>query len=377
MILTETLRDASGFARCWDQIRVLRQAAEADDDVLLDPVHFLTSTDKTRRSCSVACWKSDQLIGVLLATEHYWYGIRTGFAIGGDFSGRGLLICKPEDENVVLAECIKHLLAIGLHSIHLRYLPSQPIRQTIDGASVKLLDALIPGDRMDLKPNFEEFLSSIGRLTRRNVRAYSRKSESAGVEFVAAMTTSEYRKAVRQLNTETKFPAEQLRLDRDERFIELYEGERMGLRGPDGNFLACLCGFRLGSRFHLLTQLNSAHYENLSLSLVLRGYTIKHLIENGITQLQFMGGSSLGFGRFCHPENYRSIFIDKRHGVAATVKKACSVVVALLTASKRPIPGFLAVVCNGNLDSTLLGERTALKPAAMLFKQSTGGRELP
>jgi len=377
MILTETLKDALSFARSWDEIIALRKATGAHDDILLDPIFFLASTDSARRSCSVACRRSDKLIGVLFATEHCWCGLRTGFAVGGDFSGRGLLLCKREDEEIVLTECIKRLIADGVHSVHLRYLPAQTSSVAlVEGASVKKLDAVIPGDRMELRPDFEDFLSSIGRLTRRNVRAYTRKTEAAGIEFVASMTHAEYQTAVERLNTRTKFPADRLRLDRDERFVELYEGERLGLRGSDGEFLAVLCGFRHGNRFHLLTQLNSSHHENLSLSLVLRGYTIKHLIETGIAEIQFMGGSSLSFGRFCKPEKYRSVFVDKEDGMAAAFKKLCGAAVSLLAVMQLSIPGLLATVSNGTLEESLLSDRTALKPAAMLFKQLTTDKRL-
>jgi hypothetical protein len=39
--------------------------------------------------------------------------------------------------------------------------------------------------------------------------------------------------------------------------------------------------------------------EQLSMSLVLRGLLIKHLIASGHTGLQFTGGTSLSLGRFC------------------------------------------------------------------------------
>jgi hypothetical protein len=55
--------------------------------------------------------------------------------------------------------------------------------------------------------------------------------------------------------------------------------------------------------------------------------------------------------------------------MAAALKKATGAVVTLTAALQWPIPGALATVCNGNLEEALLSERTALKPAAMLFKQ--------
>jgi hypothetical protein len=118
-----------------------------------------------------------------------------------------------------------------------------------------------------------------------------------------------------------------------------------------------------------LTQLNDVNYERFSLSLVLRGYVTKHLIEQGLNGLHFLGGSSLSFGRYCQPENYRSIFVDAETGFAAAGKLVASRIVRVMQNMGRAIPERLAVLCNGHLDDALLKERTALRPAAMLQSQ--------
>ncbi len=337
---------------------------------MLNPLHFLAATDEIRRSCSVACWRGDRLIGILYATEHHIKGIGTGYAIGGDYSGRGLLLCSPSDERLVLRECMKRMVADGVHSLHLRFLPVDNSKFALRGLAMKFLDALIPGDRLELKSSFEEFLSSLGKHTRRNVRACIRKTEAVGIVFAPSLTKQEYETAVERLNAETDFPADSLRLARDERILELHGGgERMGLRRPDGTLIAVMCGFRLGDRFHLLTQLNDAYYERLSLSLVLRGYAVGRMIDTGYTELQFMGGSSLTFGRFCQPETYRSIFVDKQGGIAAALKHVCTTAAWLLSRIGRPVPETLAVLCSGYLEERRLSERTALRPAAMLFER--------
>ena len=369
-VRTTMLKDAAAFAGIWDEIASLREALDVGHDALLSPLHFLAATDDTRRSCSVACWRGDGLIGVLFATEHHMKGLRTGYTIGGDYSGRGLLLCAPADETLVLKECMKRMIADGIHSLHLRFLPSDSRRFMLRGLGMKFLDALIPGDRMQLKPSFEEFLATLGKHTRRNVRACTRKAEAVGIQFAPFVDKNEYLAAVARLNAETDFPADALRLARDERVLELHGGgERLGLRGTDGTLIAVMCGFRLGSRFHLLTQLNDAGYERLSLSLVLRGYAVGHMIDTGYTELQFMGGSSLTFGRFCQPETYRSIFVDKRTGLASAVKRLCGTTVRLITRTGRPVPETLAVLASGYLEEWQLSERTALRPAAMILQQ--------
>ena len=376
-VRSELLQDASAFSRYWEAIRQLRSRLGCLSDVMLSPTHFLATTDDQRRPCSVAVWRGEELVGLLYATQHYVKGIATGYAVGGDFSGRGLLVCASEDERQVLRESIKRLAAEGVHSMHLRLLPRDekasdvfsPVIPAIKGLRMKILDAIIPGDLLRLQPNFEEFLSTLGKHTRRNIRACMRKTEQAGISFAGLLSREEYHRAVERLNAETDFPADPRRLVKDERLLELHDGERIGLRAADGTIIAVLCGFRRDGRFYLMTQLNDAHYERLSLSLVLRAYTAKYLIEGGVTSLHFLGGSSLSFGRYCEPEIYRSIFADRTMGLAPVFKKLMSLAVGLLERLGKPIPEPMAMLSGGNLDAQRLAYRTVLRPAAMLMRQ--------
>ena len=282
--------------------------------------------------------------------------------------GRGLLLCKAEYEAAVIAASIQHMAAHGIHSIHLRLIPRDASIPLLPGLNIRCLDGLVPGDRMLLAADFNEFLATLGRHTRRNVRNYMRKAERAGIRFVSSMTQREYQAAVDRMNGKAAFRLDAVRLERDERLLALHSGaRRFGLRSADGHFVAVLCGFTQSNRFHLLTQLNDVHLEHLSLSLVLRGHTVAHLIECGHTSLQFMGGASLSLGRFCIPQRYRSIFADKTRGGAAAVKRLGCKAVELSTFVRRPVPETLRNICNGRLDEGQLVRRTALGHAALVF----------
>ncbi len=369
---SQILRDARSFVPHWDTIRALRKDVGVEDDVLLDPLHFLTTTDERRRSCSVACWHAGNLIGLTYATEHCVRGIGIGYAVGGDYAGRGSLLCRPEHEAAVIDASIREMVASGIHSLHFRMTPSTNARVTIPGMRVQHLDAMIPGDRMRLPESFEDFLGMLGRHTRRNVRYYTRKVRRAGIEFVRSLPREEYQAGVERLNTRGTFYADPAHLARDERLLALHSGvHRLGLRAPDGNWVAVLCGFTQGRRFHLLTQLNDARHESLSLSIVLRGCTVEHLIANGVAELQFMGGTSLSFGRFCPPQKYCSIFVDKNTGIAATVKHAGGKMAELMEVVGRPVPDSMKSICNGYLKEGSLIERTAVGPAAVAFQRKS------
>jgi Acetyltransferase (GNAT) domain len=365
---TEVLTDASGFVRYWRHIEQLLANAGAELDVQLNPLHFLATTDDTRRSCSVACWQGEILVGLMYATERYLRGMRTGYAIGGDYSGRGLLLCSPERENEVITACMKQLVSNGIHSLHLRLVPRDQGDFSVAGMKIKCLEGMIPGDRMPLPASYEEFLGTLGKHTRRNVRNFTRKTQQAGITFSGSLTKEEYQSAVERLNAHAVFRADPLRLARDERLLSLHSGaQRFGLCSADGTPVAVLCGFTQDTRFHLLTQLNDVQLEHLSLSLVLRGQTVEHLIASGHSDLQFMGGTSLSFGRFCPPQRYRSLFADKRIGIATAVKRVMGKAVNLTERMGNPAPEALKLFCNGKLDEDKLIVRTALGPAAVAF----------
>ena len=362
---TMLLHDARAFAQCGRAIEDLRRDLGAEDDLTLSPQFFLAATDDESRSCAVACWDGERLVGVLYATERYVRGFRSGYCLGGDYSGRGMLLCSAEYEALVVEASVQRLIREGAHSVHLRFLPRFAAKPEFAGLKTMCLDGTVLGDRLQLPSNFEDFLQILGKHTRRNVRSYTRKASIAGIEFVPGLTEDEYEAAVVQLNARTDFPANARRLARDRRHISLCGGgQRFGLRGLDGALVAVLSGFTRGTRFHLLTQLNDAHRKQSSLSLVLRGYMVKHLIEGGHTEVQFMGGSSLALGQFCTPQKYRSLIVDKATGAAALFKFATRQLVTLSTRCGRPLPLEVETLCRGFLDPAKLRRTTALGPSA-------------
>jgi hypothetical protein len=196
-----------------------------------------------------------------------------------------------------------------------------------------------------------------------------RKTAEAGIEFVTSLPIQDYCSGVARLNGKTVFQANRARLARDERLLTLHSGaQRFGLRATDGTLVAVLCGFTQGKTFYLLRQLNDPNLPHLSLSLALRGYTVAHLITLGYDDFQFIGGASLSLGRFCVAQSYRSIFVDKKRGFAASLKWISCETKKLISLLQRPIPEGLKTICNGHLQDWELIERTALGPAALVFR---------
>jgi len=380
------LKTGNSFAAIWPELGELRARcavnkgtgavlSAVENDVVLDTLHFLAATSVERRSCSVACWDRNRLVGVLFATEHWVRGLRTGYAIGGDFSGRGLALCEAKDERAVIEAAVRCIFADGVHSLHLRMVPRSLEHSQFPRLATKYLDAVIPGDHMNLGCSYDDFLITLGKHTRRNVRYYTRKTIEAGIVFEPSLSEDEFRRERARLNEKTLFPADAAHLERDDRFLILHDDRRMGLRAPDGRMVALLCGFTRGSRFHLLTQWNDPALEKLSLSVVLRGYTVEHLIEQKFEQLQFMGGTSLSFGRFCAPEQYRSLLLDRRYGVTEVSKRILAALCLKRAQSGKPFSFGIETLCGGFLDDSRLAKRTALNPASVAFIRSGDGTD--
>jgi hypothetical protein len=213
---------------------------------------------------------------------------------------------------------------------------------------------------MRLPPDYEAFLQVLGKHTRRNVRYYRRKTVEEHICFEPVVTPEEFGRERDRLNRTTHFPCSNLHLERDDRLLMLHRGgERMALRAQDGSLVALLCGFILGGRFHLLSQWNDPGLEKLSLSTVLRGYMVEHIIERGCTELLFMGGSSFALGRFCEPQRFRLIVVDRASGAMALGKR----LLAGIPARPQTRSTEIDRLCGAFLDDARIIQRTVLAQA--------------
>lgn len=373
---TTLLRSADDFARISGAISELRRSTGAGDDLYTDPEYVLTCADRMRRPCSVACWRGEELVGVLFAFQHYLMRcVPTGYVAAGDYSGRGAMIARCDFSAAVVSAAVERLKRAGAHSVMLRITPalSGPLRLG-DGRSTGFHE-IIPGDRLPLAETYTDFLGGLGKHTRRNLRYYTRRVASAGISFDPDVPEAEYTAAARVLNTSAEFPIVGRRLARDLRLMQRYQGQRFALRDASGAIVAVLCGFAANGRFYLLSQVNDARLAPLSLSLVLRGFTIEHLIGQGVRELQFMGGTSLALGRFCERLNYSSYFVERPHFFFSPLKRTAALLVEVLDAFDRPVPASLDALCGAYLTPGRLAARTPLRPAALVNYEDRLRRE--
>ena len=361
-----TLRTAEDFDHISGPLAELRHCVGNGDDMHSDPEYVLACGDLTRRIFAVACWRGQQLVGVVFSFKHYTHGIATGYAVAGDYSGRGGMVARAEDAAEVASAAVDHLLRHGVHSLQLRLSPAPPSEPVFGALRTRNFREQIPGDRLPLASTYEGFLAHIGKHTRRNIRAYTRRASAAGITFDPHITAAEYSEAVHRLGRVSEFPIAERRLARDLRLVRRFDGCSFGLRDRSGTIVSVLCGFSVRNRFHILSQVNDASLHHLSLSLVLRGRTIRHLIEFGQREVQFIGGTSLALGRFCERLDYSSWFIDRPHPVYSAMKVFAARLVDLLAALHLCVPSELETFSGTYLAASRLTARTPLMPAAVV-----------
>jgi GNAT acetyltransferase-like protein len=341
----ELLQSRDEVARLAPAVRSLAHSTIPNPDLTYTPEYFLPRVGSSRVPRVVACYEAGALVGVLYAEELRICGVNTGWAFGGDYMGRGLVLASPEREAEVVARATEHLLSNGIHAIRFNWrasgyemLPVLAIQQSKIQVWCKS-EYKEEGDWLPLALTYEEFLNRLGPHTRRNLRYYRRKAEAQGYTYAPCLLPEEYHAAISRLNRIADFPTDPQRDLRDQRFFEQFPGPLLaGLRGPDGHLVSVIGAVHSGRHLHVLTQLNDESLRKLSISLVLRGYLIEDLIRQGHTSIHFVNGASRMLGRFCEPVLLRTLAIDRTCSLAHPLKQVCSRFARHLRSRGRRVP---------------------------------------
>jgi hypothetical protein len=308
-------------------IRTLAADTLHEQDTTALPDYFLPRVSDTRRPRVVVCYEQGRLVGVVYTEELLFAGRPTGWVFGGDRMGRGLVLAAPEREAEVIATACEYLLGHGVHALRLWWrstgneiLPVLQLQRP--GLQVWCKSEIRPqGDWLHLGASYEEFLSGLGPHTRRNLRHSRRRAEEQGFRFVPELSLHAYESAVASLVRHVDSPEIRERDQRDRRFFQQFGSPVLaGLAAPDGRLVSALSGVRAANHLHLLSQFNDESRDDISPSLVLRGYLIEHLIPQGIASIHFVNGTSAALGRFCDPVLMRTICIDSRRSALHPAK---------------------------------------------------------
>lgn len=327
------LQSRDELSRLTPAIRGLAADTLHAQDTTYLPDYFLPRVSATRRPRVVVCYERGRLVGVVYTEELTFAGTPTGWIFGGDKMGRGLVLASPEREAEVIATACEYLLEQGAHALRLLWRSTgneilPVLRLGRQRLQVWCRSEIRPqGDWLHIGSDYQAFLNGLGPRTRRNLRYYRRRAEEQGLHFIPELSLEAYEAAVMSLTSKADSDAIRERDERDRRFFAQFgdlSGKPVlaGLATADGRLVSVLSGVRAGNHLHLLSQFNDESLRGLSVSLVLRGYLIEHLIPQGFTSIHFVNGTTSPLGRFCDPVLMRTISVDSRRSAFHPVKLA-------------------------------------------------------
>lgn len=207
---------------------------------------------------------------------------------------------------------------------------------------------------LELAEGYDEFLMTLGRHLRRDVRRRRTNAEKAGLVFELSQDTGsigrEERYALGKLSRPLAFSRETI--DEWDRFGWSQPGFfHCSLRDATGKLLSYCAAFAKGDSVVMLYQLNDKNFPDLALTMSLRGYLIERCIEWKIRRLVLPMGIS---GHLQHAASTLAVT-----EVLFVMRSFRSLAKALLVGCFRPSSQQAAVVRRrGFLRWALTGART-------------------
>lgn len=165
---------------------------------------------------------------------------------------------------------------------------------------------------MPLPETYDQLLLSFGSTTRHNFRYYRRRFEAAGHVFVENLSLDEFRQAALYLKPKCSRPGD---LDSTDRLIKMAAAaERpfaVGLKHRNGAWMSVVCGaYRPASGVLLLQVNNDQEFPRDSLSVVIRGYLIESLIQQGMKEFIIWAGTAPPLSRYVNYIPTVGVYLD-------------------------------------------------------------------
>ena len=276
-------------------------------DYFLDPTSLLTKPPylvtkppylvlQLWDASTVDLLHSDNIRAAALFFEYRLAGIPTGVLCTDDAVGFRTVIAAREERARFAERAANALLKSGAHVVLTTYETSddrESVPKPLPGALLGYRQRLV-GRMLTLAPTYDETLSHVGRLTRRNLRYYRRHLEShLPLNFVADARAELSFAEFMRLDARSRNPV------RRERELWLRwcnscsetGGFLEGLRSEEGKWLALVGGWRHETTTVLHWQLNIEGYERDSIGVVMRSFFFEHEIARGARKLLMYGGT--------------------------------------------------------------------------------------
>jgi hypothetical protein len=287
------------------------------NDVLLDPEFFLASVSEGWKPRFVAVRHGDELAGVVCAKEKLLLGFHLGL-VYADLTFGTLLFGDARKQCDTFLVALQTLLtSAGTLGIRLRVRPQSPelaaVRRLL--ASHKLdthFSRVKYHTSLSLPCTYEQLLLSFGYTTRHNFRYYRRRFEAAGHVYLDNVSMDELRVAAYYLAPKSRIPCNS---QLTERILKMMAAAHrplaVGLKDRNGQWLSIVGGVYRPEAGVLLLQLNNdLEFPRDSLSVVMRGYLIESLINQGMKEFTIWAGTSPPLSRYATHVPTVGIYLD-------------------------------------------------------------------
>ncbi len=288
-----------------------------------DPLFFLASIETAVWIPRVvAVEEGGHIVGILCAKERKFSGVPLG-VIFADGSLGSMVVAEEHRREQILETAIRKLWGMpGVRSLRVFVPPDScedvAFRRSFASDAGQTVDVRYSAVEnhcvLDLPEEYEAFLNSLGKQSRRNFRYYRRRSERAGWKYVDRISPVEFREIALRLLAKDVIGADRSGLTRALNMLSCAARPIMiGLRSEDGEWVSILGGWYEYDRAVVFCQMNNEKdHPDSSLSIVLRGYLIEGLIRDGVPKLLFWAGIGPPLQRLCHFLPTTGAYFDSR-----------------------------------------------------------------
>jgi hypothetical protein len=298
-------------------LQSLVRHSQPPNDILLDPEFFLASVSEGWAPRLVAVRREGKLRGVVFAKERILTGFRRGVVYADLTFGSTLFGDPPEQQDTFLIALEALLASAGSRGMRLTVRQHSPekaaIRKLLASNHLDVHFSRVKNHASLLLPDtYEQLLLSFGSTTRRNFRYYRRRFETAGHVYVDNLSLDEVRSAAFDLESKCYIRSQPQAINR---FLKMAATADLplavGLKHRNGEWLSIACGVYRPAGGMLLFQLNNdREFPIASLSVVLRGYLIESLIQQGMKEFIFWGGTATPLSRYINHIPTLGIYLD-------------------------------------------------------------------
>jgi len=309
----------------------------------------------TRADADPTRLQLDNVWAAVLFSEYRVLGVPTKAFSTNDSAGMRTVVAPVAQRQAAAAMAIEALMARGAHTALVSYDNSG--RESgrpagIWGRNVQwAMRRRLVGKTLLLAETYDATLANMGKKTRFNLRYYRKRlMKRMPSEFVADARGLLSDSELLALNTGSLNPCKNSEcLLQYESACRLPGGFVLGLRGPQGQWLSLLGGWRQGDLTVMHWQINAAGYEKDSICTVMRSFFVEREVQRGTRGITFYGGTPHSMGHSFEHEEVWDLVVRRTSLKAAAFRHAASLFASPQGLTRRS--NFLArTLCHDDLE---------------------------